>query len=190
VAQGAARGRWALLSGVALAWCAVYAAAAWPRLGAPLSAPALLAYGALYTPLPAAQWPRLFTTWLVHVDPLHLLGNLAAWLVSGLPFAAPRRDRAVSRLVALGTCGLGASLASVLFYGQRPVISAGPSGALLGLLVVALVQGPAARRVRAAWLLFATALLVGGALSGGDTAAHAGGALTGLGLGWYWRIRR
>ena len=57
----------AMLAGAAL-FCAVYAAAAWPQLREPLSVPQLLAYGALPVPLPAAQWPRLFSTWFIHVD--------------------------------------------------------------------------------------------------------------------------
>ena len=177
-----------MLVGVALAWVAVYAAAAWPRLGGPLSAPVLMAYGALPTPLPAGQWPRLLTTWLVHVDPLHLAGNLAAWCAAWLPWPEPRWNRAASRLAVLGGCGLGASLASLLWYGQQAVISAGPSGALLGLLGFALLQRRAAPIARVSWLLAAAALLIGGALTGGDTAAHLGGAITGLGLGLLSRL--
>ena len=180
---------WALWVGVALAFCAVYAAAAWPRLAGPLAAPALLAYGALYTPLPAAEWPRLLTTWFVHVDPLHLLGNLVAWLLCGLPWFPARAPRLGFRVVAVFVCGLGASLTSVLWYGKQPVISAGPSGMLLGLLVVALLQRQPAAGRRVVWLLTAATLFLGGALTGGDSAAHLGGAATGLGLGLLGRAR-
>lgn len=186
------RGRgYAAMAAVATAWCAVYAAAAWPALRGPLPAPVLLKYGALPVPLSLAQGPRLVTTWLVHVDLLHLAGNLAAWFLAWLPWPDPRRDAARWRLVALCVCGIWASGASVLHSGaaSRAVVSAGPSGAILGVLIVAALQRGRARKRRALWLGAAAALLAGGALTGGDTAAHLGGALAGLGLGLLLRHR-
>lgn len=183
------------MAAVALAWCLIYAVAAWPQLGGPLPARVLLQYGALPVPLAAAQGLRLVTTWLVHVDPVHLAGNLAAWFVAWLPWPEPRRDAARWRFLALGVCGLAASLASVLELGParavdgRGIVSAGPSGALLGVLIVAALQRGRAGGRRVLWLLAAAALLAGGALTGGDTAAHLGGALAGLGLGLALRQR-
>ena len=100
-----------------------------------------------------------------------------AWL----PWPGARRG-ALFRLVAFCGCGLGASLAVLLWYGQHPTLSAGPSGALLGLLLVALVQRGTAPRQRTVYVLVALSLLIGGALTGGDTAAHLGGAAAGLTL--------
>jgi membrane associated rhomboid family serine protease len=168
---------------VSLLLGAIYVLSAWPRLAGPVATPVLLAYGALYTPLPAAQWPRVVTTWFVHVDPIHLIGNLAAWAAAWLPWPQRRLERPAVRLLSVVGCGLGASVASLLWYGPRAVVSVGPSGALLGLLVVALLQRGRAPRARLVWLLAATALLLGGILSGGDTAAHIGGAACGLAIG-------
>lgn len=186
----AGRGRRAaaILAGAAL-WGALYVAAAWPRLGGPLGAPQLLALGALPVPLPAGQWPRLFSTWFIHVDPLHLAGNLAAWTIFWLPWPQSSRGGVLPRLGMLCVCGLGASLAAILFPGTQLIVSAGPSGALLGGLVVAALQRGGLPAYRAAWLLAAAALFFGGVLTGGDTVAHLGGALMGLGLGLAQRAR-
>jgi membrane associated rhomboid family serine protease len=174
---------------VAMVWAAVYVTAAWPHLGGPLPVTVLLTYGALPTPLSPEQWPRVFTTWLLHIDPLHLMGNLAAWSAAWLPGPALRHRSAFYRLAVFIGCGLGASLTVLLGYGRQPTISVGPSGALLGLLVALLLQRGVLAWVRAVWLLVGIALLVGGALTGGDTAAHLGGAVTGLGLGLLVRAR-
>lgn len=172
-----------MLAGAAL-YCAVYAAAAWPQLRGPLLAPQLLAYGALPVPLPAAQWPRLFSTWFIHVDLLHLAGNLAAWMVLWLPWPQSPRGGVRRRLWVFCVCGLFASLATILSPDKRPAVSAGPSGALMGMVVVALLQRGGVAWHRVIWLLTAAALFFGGVLTGGDTAAHLGGGLTGLGLGF------
>lgn len=171
----------------ALIWVCVYAALAWPRLAGPVPTAVLLAHGALYTPMlqPAAQWPRLFTTWLLHVDALHLCGNLLAWAVVWLP-ASPRPGR---RLAGFVLCGLGASLVSLWWYGRAAVVSVGPSGALLGLLVAGLWQRGRGGPARLLALLAALALLLGGVWTGGDSAAHAGGAACGLLLGGWRRAR-
>lgn len=177
----------AMLAGAAL-FCVVYAVAAWPQLGGPLSVPQLLAYGALREPLPAAQWPRLFSTWFIHVDLLHLAGNLAAWGTVWLPWPQSPRGGVWRRLWVFGICGFGASVATVLSSGpatgDQLTVSAGPSGALMGMAVVAMLQRGGVFWHQAIWLLTAAALVFGGVLTGGDTAAHLGGGLTGLGLGW------
>ncbi len=184
--MGAGR-RGAVLVAVAAIWVGVYVTAAWPRLAGPLPVVVLLGYGALPVPLPAGQGWRLFTTWLVHVDALHLVGNLGAWGAAGLPWPGPRGRRLAHLLTAFVCCGLGASLTVLLYYGRQPTISAGPSGALLGLVVVPLVQRGQAPRSRAVWLVTSAALIIGGVVTGGDSAAHLGGALTGIALGLLWR---
>jgi rhomboid protease GluP len=118
---------------------------------------------------------------------VHLGGNLLAWAAAWLPRPERRLGGAAAQLLLLGGCGLCASLASLLYYGQRLVVSSGPSGALLGVLVAALFQRGAAWAVRAAWLLAAVGLLAGGVLTGGDTAAHIGGAAAGLYIGLLFR---
>lgn len=179
--HAALRSRLAALLAVAALWGAVYVAAAWPRLRGPLTVKVLLEYGALPVPLPAGQWPRLFSTWLVHVDWLHLVGNVAAWGMIWLPW--PQRDAVGWRLGLFVACGLGASLASVCVSGPAAQVSAGPSGAIVGVLIAAAVERGPVGWYRGIFILAAAALLLGGALTGGDSAAHAGGALSGLLLG-------
>lgn len=176
-----------MLAGAAL-FCVIYAAAAWPQLRGPLAAPQLLAYGALPVPLPAAQWPRLFSTWFIHVEPLHLAGNLAAWMTLWLPWPQSPRGGVRRRLAVFCVCGLGASLATIFVPAKQLIVSAGPSGALLGMAVVALLQRDGVFWHRVIWLLTAAALFFGGVITGGDTAAHLGGGLTGLGLGALLRL--
>lgn len=187
----------------ALAWTAVFAAgllrgdAGRLRVGVE----ALVALGALRLPLGGVgAWPRLVTTLLVHVDVLHLAGSLVVLAV--VAGAGPRLGArpggtgagtgtgadAAHFALALLTGGVFASLGSVLFYAGTPLVSAGPSGALLALLAQSALTRGATPRFRGAAALCALGLLVGGALTGGDHAAHGAGLLFGVVAGV--RMRR
>lgn len=156
----------------AAVWAAVFAAGV-SRQGAwRLQAPVLLALGALPSPLGGRSPLRLASTWLVHVDALHLSGSVLALSVLAVLWPARRRGL----LLALIGCGLGGSMATLLGYGGRLVVSAGPSAALLGAALLGAALPQRAWR-RAVLLLTGGALLLGPGL--GDHAAHAGGALTG-----------
>lgn len=165
----------ALALGGAAVWAVVFAAGA-ARQGAwRLQAPVLLALGALPSPLGDRSLMRLASTWLLHVDPLHLVGSVLALSVLAILWPARRRFL----LLALIGCGLGGSIATLLGYGDRPVVSAGPSAALLGAALLGASLPQAAWR-RVGLLLTGGALLLGPGLS--DHAAHAGGALAGAAL--------
>lgn len=175
VASPVGRSAAALAAGGAAVWAAVFAAGV-ERQGAwRLQAQVLLALGALPSPLENRSPLRLASTWLVHVDPLHLAGSVLA--LSVLAILWPGRRRWL--LLALLGCGLGGSIATLLGYGDRPVVSAGPSAALLGAAVLGASLPQAAWR-RAVLLITGGALLLGPGL--GDHAAHAGGAVAGAGL--------
>lgn len=176
---------------VALAWAAVYAAGLWRGDAGRLrvGAEALVALGALRLPLGGVgAWPRLLTTLFVHVDALHLLGSLVVLAV--VTGAGPRLGArpgptgtgadAAHFALALFTGGAFASLGSVLFYAGTPLVSAGPSGALLALLARSALTRGATPRFRGAAALCALGLLAGGALTGGDHAAHGAGLLFGI----------
>lgn len=178
----ARRGRVLLWLGVSAAWLAVLAAGVAHERAERLSAATLLGLGALRVPLPAGELARLASTWLVHVDSLHLLGSELGLL--GLAVLWPGRARGLG-LVLLGS-GLMASVATVLGYAGRSVVSAGPSGALLGAAVVGAALQRGWRRLGIA--LIGAALLLGPGLR--DDAAHLGGAAAGLGLALGLRLTR
>lgn len=170
-------------------WSAVYGAGVHQTGTWRLSAETLLRLGALRVPLPTplsgGEAARLGLTWLVHVDPQHLLGS--ALVLLGLAFLWPR---SVGKLVAaLVLCGLAGSLTALGVYAGRSVVSAGPSGALLGAAVVgAALPQRVVRRVLL--LVLGGALLLGPGKS--DHAAHLGGAVAGavLGAAAWLRARR
>jgi hypothetical protein len=172
----ARRGRVLLWLGVSALWLAVYGAGVVREQAERLSAATLIGLGALVVPLPAGgrALVRLASTWFVHVDSLHLLGSELALLA--LAVLWPRRVR--SLLVSLVGCGLAASAAALYGYAGRSVVSAGPSGALLGAAVVGAVLQRGWRRLGC--VAVGAALLLGPGLR--DDAAHLGGAAAGLGL--------
>lgn len=169
---------WVLLFGARLRW-----AAGSPAV--PL-ATMLEKWGALRLPLPPAELWRLGTTWFVHVDCWHLLGSLLALWAGGLGSA--QRLRAGRLLGLLIGCGLVASLAVVWRYAEQPLISAGPSGALCGLLAFVVLLPAACWRVLLP-LVALVAMLVGGYVTAGDTVAHLAGAGAGLLLAGFQRLR-
>ena len=171
----ARRGCVLLWLGVSAVWLAVFAAGVLRERAEHLSAATLLGLGALRVPLPAGELARLASTWLVHVDSLHLLGSELALL--GLAVLWPGRARGLG--AALLGSGLVASTATVIGYAGRSVVSAGPSGALLGAAVAGAVLQRGWRRLGCA--LLGGALLLGPGLR--DDAAHLGGAAAGLALG-------
>lgn len=171
----AGRSAAALVLGGAAVWAAVFAAGAQQQGAWRLQASVLLALGALPSPLGARSPLRLASTWLVHVDPLHLTGSVLALLLLAVLWPVRRRWL----LLALVACGLCGSIATLLGYGDHPVVSAGPSAALLGASLLGASLPQVAWR-RAVLLLTGGALLLGPGLS--DHAAHAGGALAGAAL--------
>lgn len=132
------------------------------------------------------EWWRFFTALFVHIGPRHLLGNMATLLVLGPALVAalgPWRFLAVY-LVA-GVAG------NALSYQVTPpdVVSAGASGAILGVLGALggqRLRFAASARYRG-WQVVAALLaylaVAVGAEPGVDTMAHLGGLAAGLVLG-------
>jgi membrane associated rhomboid family serine protease len=168
-----------VLGGLSLLWVLLFVARLrWAADAPPVPLATMLEkWGALRLPLPSAELWRLATTWFVHVDCWHLLGSLLALWAGGL--GSLQRLRAGRLLGLLVGCGLVASLAVVWRSAAQPLISAGPSGALCGLLAFVVLL-PAARRRVVLPLVALVAMLVGGYVTAGDTVAHLAGAGAGL----------
>lgn len=178
-----------VLGGLSLLWVLLFVARLrWAADAPPVPLATMLAkWGALRVPLPLAELWRLGTTWFVHVDCWHLLGSLLALWAGGLgSLQSLRAGRLLGLLVA---CGLVASLAVVRFAAEQLLISAGPSGALCGLLAFVVLL-PAARRRMVLPLVALVAMLVGGYVTAGDTVAHLAGAGAGLLLAGVQRWRK
>ncbi len=137
------------------------------------------------------EYWRLLTVTLVHGGLLHLLMNMyALWIVG--PLAEALYGRALYLAIYL-TAGVGASIASYLFFANPSV---GASGAIFGLfgLVFAstyfhkpLLRAQARALTRQIGMLIVLNLIIGfgiGNFAAIDNAAHVGGLLVGGWLGF------
>jgi rhomboid protease GluP len=157
----------------------------------------LIAWGGNYGPLDHG-WGlvRLFTSQFVHGGFGHLTDNMWGLLFAGLVLAPAARNTRL--ILAYLVTGLGGSLASVAMHPDT--VSVGASGAIFGLFGVALALGVLGdtRLTLMRRIIFvnvavymALNLFLGWATPGIDNAAHVGGVLTGLALGWvFHRIDR
>lgn len=140
--------------------------------------------------LERGEWYRLFSAPLLHADGIHLLFNavalgLAAYLVESLVGPA--------WLLVLFLAGATGGSLMGLVVNSPDVMSVGASGAVMGLLAAALVlamrfpPGAARLQVQGRLLQFLIPSLIPLATSHGshiDFAAHFGGAIVGLLLGY------
>jgi rhomboid protease GluP len=150
----------------------------------------LLDWGANFRPLTLeGQWWRLFTACFLHIGFLHLLLNMYALLYVGLllePYLGKTRF-----LAAYIISGIAASMTSLWWHDLT--ISAGASGAIFGLygvFLALLTTNLLDKSVKKA-LLMSIAVFVGYNIlnglkpnSGIDNAAHIGGLLCGLVIGY------
>lgn len=150
-----------------------------------------LRYGANYGPLTAdGQWWRLVTYMFMHYGLVHLLLNAWALFQAG-HIVEKLFGRALYVLIYAGS-GLMGGLATLLWSGTK--VSAGASGAVFGVYGALLgyllrekhgVPAGIFRPMLRSTLLFAGYNLVFGAVHPNiDNAAHIGGFLGGLLLGW------
>jgi rhomboid protease GluP len=160
----------------------------------------LLRWGANYRPaLHGVGYLRLVTSEFVHGGILHLLNNMYGLFFAGM-FLLPITGN-LGLIVCYLLAGLGGSIASA--YIHPATVSVGASGAILGLfgmLLVHLVMGDKKlAEVRKALLPGAAAFvalnfLIGAASPGIDNAAHIGGFVSGVFLGFVfllpWAVRR
>lgn len=149
----------------------------------------LIRFGANHGPLTAGgQWWRLLSSVFVHAGLLHLLFNAFVLANIGL-FLEPLLGR--WRLLALYlAAGLSASLGSLWWHSQQPVVSIGASGAIFGLygfFVVLMIGGlftkAFSQQFLKGTLAFIVINLLIGLLGFIDNAAHIAGLSSGALLG-------
>ena len=147
----------------------------------------LLAWGGLHADsLADGQWWRLLTVLFVHAGIAHLVMNMVSLWLAGTflePVLGTRRF-----LLLYLVCGLLASLVSVA-YAPLPV-KVGASGAIFGLWggLLATTFFTDKGYSRLMWIILAATAGVGlvyGFFSEGvDNAAHLGGLVAGVGMGY------
>src|SRR5690606_22382895 len=150
----------------------------------------LLDWGANFRPLTLeGQWWRLFTACFLHIGILHLLLNMYALLYIGLllePYLGKTRF-----LAAYLISGIAASMTSLWWHDLT--ISAGASGAIFGMygVFLALLTTNLLDKSVKKELLTSIAVFVGYNIlnglkpnSGIDNAAHIGGLISGLIIGY------
>jgi rhomboid protease GluP len=132
------------------------------------------------------QWWRALTSILLHGGSEHLIGNCFALFIAGLMLERRLGGAWFAAIFVIG--GLAGSIASLLFNPAN-IVGVGASGAIMALLVPALIEAygnetiHTIKRARA-WVLFTvvTALIPTNAHI--DYSAHMGGALAGGVLGY------
>lgn len=138
------------------------------------------------------EWWRLLTCMFLHFGLLHLLFNMWALLQVG-HLVERLLGRVLYAIMYLGS-GIAGSVASLLWHQHHPVTSAGASGAIFGvygaLLGYMLHEKHALPKSVVQPLLQSTLVFAGYNLfyglanSGIDNAAHVGGFVGGIALGW------
>jgi rhomboid protease GluP len=151
----------------------------------------LLLFGADYVPLVRndLQLHRLIASTFIHLNVMHLLMNMVSLHQVGTALEA---HYGRWRFLALYfVAGIGGSLGSLAYYWRHPVVSAGASGAICGLIGAAAVMGHYAGErgvaFRNAMLRWAAIVFVFGFFIQADNAAHAGGLVVGAAIGWLMR---
>ncbi len=154
--------------------------------------------------VPALVWQgevwRLAASMFLHIGIVHVLVN--GWALSQIAPLVEALLGARKLLLLYGVTGLCGSLASVLWHtwrGEPNAVSAGASGALFGLIgaLIAFLLRRRDRLVPQAKALLSQLVLWAGinaflglTIPGIDNAAHMGGAVAGLLLGFVLRERR
>jgi rhomboid protease GluP len=148
----------------------------------------LLNWGANFRPNTlSGEWWRLFTCCFIHIGIFHLLMNMYALVSIGVllePLMGKTRY-----LFAYVATGIVASLTSLAW--NELTISAGASGAIFGLYGVFLallttnhIEKSARDAMRTSTLIFVGYNLLNGLKPGIDNAAHIGGLLSGMAIGY------
>jgi len=148
----------------------------------------LLNWGASFRPLVLeGQWWRLFTACFIHIGIIHLLMNMYALLYIGVllePILGKLRFLAAYLLT-----GIAASVISLWWHDLT--ISAGASGAIFGmygvflaLLTTNLIDKSVRKSLLSSILVFVVFNLIYGLQGNIDNAAHIGGLISGLVIGY------
>jgi rhomboid protease GluP len=146
-------------------------------------------WGGNYLPFTVAgDWWRLISCVFVHIGIIHLLFNMYALYSIGT-YLEPMLGR-IKYITAYLCTGVFASLTS-LWWHQTPVASAGASGAIFGmygvflaLLSTSLIPKAVRKPLLQSIGIFVFYNLAYGMSSGVDNAAHIGGLLSGLVIGY------
>jgi len=148
----------------------------------------LLLWGANFRPTTIdGEWWRLFTSTFIHIGIFHLLMNMYALAYIGLllePYLG--KVRFLSAYIIAGIFGSVVSL-----YWNEITISAGASGAIFGmygvflaLLTTKLIHKSARKSLLISIAVFVLYNLANGLKEGIDNAAHIGGLVSGLIIGY------
>jgi len=148
----------------------------------------LINWGANFRPVTLeGQWWRLLTSCFIHIGVIHLLMNLYALTYIGL-LLEPQLGK-VRFFSAYILSGLGGSAASL--YWHELTISAGASGAIFGMygvflamLTTNLIEKSARKTLLTSIMFFVGYNLLNGLKGGIDNAAHIGGLVTGIIIGY------
>jgi rhomboid protease GluP len=151
----------------------------------------LLLWGANYRPLTVGgEWWRLVTSTFIHIGLIHILLNMYALVLIGL-FLEPYLGK-VRFVSAYILTGILASLCSL--WWNENTVSAGASGAIFGMygvflamLSTNLIEKEQRKNLLTSIGIFVAYNLFAGLKAGIDNAAHIGGLLSGLliGYGYY-----
>lgn len=148
----------------------------------------LIRWGANYRPLTLnGQWWRLLSCCFIHIGLLHLVMNMYALMFIGL-LLEPYMGK-VKFMTAYLLTGIAASTVSLAWHDLT--ISAGASGAIFGLYGVFLallttnhIEKSTRKALLGSILVFVAYNLGNGMKDGIDNAAHLGGLVSGLAIGY------
>lgn len=156
----------------------------------------LVKWGANFKPVTlGGEWWRLITNCFLHIGILHLLMNMYALLYIGL-LLEPHLGKA-RFLSAYILTGITASITSLWWHDLT--ISAGASGAIFGMygvflsmLTTNLIEKSARQALIASIGIFVGYNLINGMKGGIDNAAHIGGLIGGLivGYAYYFSLKK
>ena len=157
----------------------------------------ILKWGANYGPLTlSGDWWRLLTSTFVHIGVIHLLFNMYALYMAGVYLESMLGK--LRYTIAYLSCGIFASIASLVWHSE-PVPSAGASGAIFGIygvFLALLLTNLIPKQMRMSLLqsigVFVVFNLIYGMQAGIDNAAHIGGLISGIIIGfvYYLSLRR
>lgn len=161
----------------------------WLAMGGSTSPDVLLAFGAKYGPaiLEGEYW-RLLTSSFIHIGPMHLIFNVYALYALG-----PQAERYWGRARFLAIYLLTGVLSSATSYLISSNLAAGASGSIFGLVGALgaffmherkVLGAPGRRRLNNLVSVVVINLIIGFTASNIDNAAHVGGLIAGLAIGW------
>ena len=148
----------------------------------------LIRWGANFRPRTLdGEWWRLLTNCFIHIGVIHLLFNMYALLYIGV-LLEPRMDK-LKFAAAYVLTGIAASVSSLWWH--ELTVSAGASGSIFGMyglflamLTTNLIEKTARRALLISISIFVGYNLLNGVNGGIDNAAHVGGLLSGLIIGY------